>query len=187
MIRHLSIAGLAVAVVLIAPAYAYGQVVTAPPSIPTSVATKTEVQAAQTAADNAATAAAAAQAAIPVPATTIPTMEAIGGAAGSTNTFRRGDAVQPRISRTVSGVTLATGLGAVAWATMQSVPKLTVTPYVTSTETQVPTCYPVIGTVTTTGATIKCFKTQTLLGLGLIPFTVAPAGVQFDVLALPGS
>jgi len=27
----------------------------------------------------------------------------------------------------------------------------------------------------------------TLLGLGLVPFSVAPAGIQFDVLALPAS
>jgi hypothetical protein len=159
-----------------------------------NLATKAEAKAAsdaaaaaQSTATAAQTAAAAAQAAIPVPASTTPGMEMVGGAAGTTNTFRRGDAIQPRISRTVSGTTSAAGTAAVTWQAMGSVPKLVVTPYVTSTETQVPTCYPVTGTVTTTGATIKCFRTQTLLGLGLIPFTVAPAGVQFDVLALPGS
>jgi len=188
MIRRLSIAAVAVALVMIAPAYAYGQVVIAPPSIPSTVASKAEVQAAQTAADNAASAAAAAQAAIPVPATTIPTMEAIGGAAGSTNTFRRGDAVQPRISRTVSGTTGSNGQGAVTWPAMQSVPKLTVTSYVASTATTLPpSCYPVAGTVTTTGATIKCYIDQTILGLGLVPRANAAAGVAFDVLALPGS
>jgi len=168
---------------------AAAQVVVAPPTsaVPADVATKSEVQAAKAAADSAAAAAAAAQAAIPVPASTVPGMEMVGGAAGSTNTYRRGDAVQPRISRTVSGTTGSAGTAAITWPAMAAVPKLVVTPYVTAAETQVPTCYPVIGTVTTSGATIKCFKTQTLLGLGLIPFAVAPAGVQFDVLALPGS
>jgi hypothetical protein len=158
------------------------QVVTAPPTGTSAVDT-----AARAAAAEAKSAADAAAAAIPVPASTVPGMETIGGAAGSANTFRRGDAVQPRISRTVSGTTGANGQATISWPAMPSAPKLTVTPYVTSAETQVPTCYPVAGTVTTTGAVIKCFRTQTLLGLGLIPFTVAPAGVQFDVLALPGS
>lgn len=188
MIRRLSLAALAVAAILVAPAYAYGQVVITPPSIPATVASKAEVQAAQTAADNAASAAAAAQAAIPVPASTIPGMEMVGGAAGSTNTFRRGDAVQPRISRTVSGTTGSNGQAAVTWPSMASIPKLTVTSYVASTAvTLPPTCYPVTGTVTTTGATIKCYVDQTILGLGLVPRANAAAGVAFDVLALPGS
>ncbi|MFK4871661.1 hypothetical protein [Novosphingobium sp. ZW T3_23] len=175
------------AALLAAPVPALAQVVIAPPASTANTATKSEVQAAQAAAESAAAAAAAAQAAIPVPASSVPGMEMVGGAAGSTNTYRRGDAVQPRISRTVTGTTGSAGTAAVTWPAMAAVPKLVVTPYVTAAETQVPTCYPVTGTVTTTGATIKCFRTQTLLGLGLIPFTVAPAGVQFDVLALPGS
>lgn len=131
---------------------------------------------------------AAIQAKIPQPATSIPPADmAASGAAGSSPQYRPIDAQAPRVSRTVSGVTGAAGTAAITWAAMPSIPKLTVTPYVGSADTQVATCYPVVGTVTTTGATIKCFRTQTLLGLGLVPFIVAPAGVQFDVLALPGS
>lgn len=131
---------------------------------------------------------AALQAQIPQPSNSIPVADmATSGQVGSSARYRRPDDQAPRISRTVSGTTGASGTAVVTWPSMGSVPKLTVTPYVTSADTQVPTCYPVAGTITTTGATIKCFRTQTLLGLGLLPFTVAPAGVQFDVLALPQS
>lgn len=125
---------------------------------------------------------------IPQPSSSVPAPDmATSGVIGSSPRYRRIDDQAPRISRTVSGVTLSTGSGAVTWPEMSSVPKLTVTPYVSSTETLPPACYPVLGTVTTTGATIRCYKTQSILGLGLVPFTVAPSGVQFDVLALPGS
>jgi hypothetical protein len=45
--------------------------------------------------------------------------------------------------------------------------------------------------VTVTGATVKCFTTQSvtvsLLGAVVAPITTAAAGVTFDVLALPAS
>jgi hypothetical protein len=125
---------------------------------------------------------------IPQPSSSVPSADmATAGQLGSSARYRRVDDQAPRISRTVSGTTDATGSGAVSWPAMPSAPKLTVTPYVSSTETLPPACYPVLGTVTTTGATIRCYKSQSLLGLGVLPFTVAPSGVQFDVLALPGS
>lgn len=121
------------------------------------------------------------------PASSMPPMEAVAATAGSATTCRRSDAVQPRISRSVSGVTGADGTAAITWPAMPSVPKVDVTPYVGASDTQVPACFPVTGTVTTTGATIKCYKTQSILGLGIAPYAAATAGVAFDILVLPAS
>lgn len=175
--------GLVFALALVAlPAHA--QVVSAPPAAVGPVVD----QAARDAAAAAQAKADAAQAAIPIPASTIPGMEMVGGAAGSANTFRRGDAVQPRISRTIKqAVTGSNGTATVSWPAMPSVPALTLTEYVAANDTVAPSCYPVTGTVTTTGATIKCFVDQSILGLGLLPRKAAGAGVTFDVLALPAS
>ncbi|KTR81593.1 hypothetical protein NS277_16440 [Novosphingobium barchaimii] len=159
---------------------ASGQVVSAPPvaSIPANVATKGDV--------------AAVQAQIPQPSDSVPVAYmATSGQVGTSPRYRRPDDQAPRISRTVSGTTTTGGSGAVTWPAMPSIPKLTVTPYVTSNAVQAPICLPVTGTVTTTGATIKCWSTQTItvsvLGPVVAPITAAAAGVQFDVLALPGS
>lgn len=170
---------LAFALVFVAsPAAA--QVVSAPPvaSIPANVATKSDV--------------AAVQAQIPQPSDSVPSADmATAGQVGTSPRYRRPDDQAPRISRTVSGVTVAGGTGTVTWPVMPSIPKLTVTPYVASNSVQAPICLPVTGTVTTTGATVKCWSTQTItvsvLGAVVAPITAAAAGVQFDVLALPGS
>ncbi len=164
------------------------QVVVVPPAVSTNnLATKAEVQAAQSAAAAAQTAAAAAC----QPSATVPPMETVGGSGGSGEACRLANAVQPRISRTVTGTTIAGGTGTVTWPAMTAVPKLTVTPYVASNAAQAPSCFPVTGSVTTTGATIKCFTSQSvtvsLLGAVVAPVTTAAAGVQFDVLALPAS
>lgn len=160
----------------------------APPTVDTaSLATKTEVQAAANAAQQAALAAAVAC----KPGMIVPPMEVVGGSAGSGDACRLDNAVQPRISRTVSGTTVAGGTGAVTWPAMTSVPRLTVTPYVASNAAQAPMCFPVAGSVTTTGATVKCFTSQSvtvsILGAVVAPVTTAAAGVTFDVLALPTS
>lgn len=143
--------------------------------------------AAQTAAQQAAQAAAVAC----KPGATIPPMEIVGGSAGSGDACRLDNAVQPRISRTVTGVTVSGGTGVVSWPAMPSVPRLTVTPYVASSATQAPMCFPVTGSVTITGATIKCYTSQSvtvsILGAVVAPITTAAAGVTFDVLALPQS
>lgn len=160
-----------------------------------AAAAKATADAAKLAADNAKSAAdtaTAAAAAACVPNAGVPPMEVVGGSTGSGNACRLANAIQPRISRTVSGTTAATGLGAVTWPAMPSVPRLTVQPYVTSTSAaNAPLCFPVTGTVTTTGATIKCFSTQSvtvsLLGAVVAPITTAAAGITFDVLALPQS
>jgi hypothetical protein len=182
VIRRLSIAALAVAVVLVAPAYAYGQVVTAPVSIPATVATKADV--------------AAVQAQIPQIADTVPAADmAIGGAVGSSNLVRRNDAQAPRITRSISGTsggttggaTATDGTVAVTWAAMPSVPKLNITVYTTLAQANKPTCSPITGTVTTTGATIRCVRQGSVLGLGLLPADVNVAGVYFDIIVLPAS
>lgn len=159
------------------------------PPVPATVDTtaRSAAAAAQTAAQQAAAAAALAC----QPSATIPPMEIVGGSAGSGDACRLANAVQPRISRTVSGTTVTGGTGAVTWPAMSSVPRLTVTPYVASSAVQAPMCFPVAGSVTTTGATIKCFTSQSvtvsILGAVVAPITTAAAGVTFDVLALPTS
>lgn len=185
---------------MIGAALALAQVVSPlqPPSAATvdtsALATKTELTAAQQAAAQAKTAAdaaAAKAAAACQPSATIPPMETVGGSGGSGDACRLANAIQPRISRTVQGVTVSGGTGAVSWPAMPSPPRLTVTPYVASSAASAPLCFPVAGTVTVTGATIKCFTTQTvtvsILGAVVAPITTAAAGVTFDVLALPAS
>jgi hypothetical protein len=163
------------------------QVITAPPAQvnTATLATKAEVQAAQDAAKAASDAAVTAC----QPSASVPPMETVGGAAGSGTGCRLANSIQPRISRTVTGVTTSAGTGTVTWPAMPSVPKLTVTPYVASGAVQAPMCFPVAGSVTTTGATVKCFTTQTVtvavLGAVVAPIITAAAGVSFDVLALP--
>jgi len=155
-----------------------------------SYATKAEVQTATTglASQSALDAVAAA---IPAPASTVPGMEVVGGAAGSTMTFRRGDAVQPRITRTVTFTTTSGGTASVTWVAMPSVPLVFPFANIASGATQGSLCYPVSGTITTTGATIKCFTTQSvtvsILGAVVAPITTAAAGVTGQVLAIPAS
>lgn len=151
-------------------------------------ATKAQVATAQTTAQNAAQAASEAAAAMPQPSSVVGAAEMVGGSAGSTMTYKRGDWVPPRISRAVQGTTGSNGTAVVSWAEMPTAsPRLMVTEYVQSSATQVPKCFPVSGTLSATGVTVKCYLTQSILGLGLLPYTVAPAGVVFDVIALPNS
>lgn len=130
---------------------------------------------------------AAVQAQIPQPASTAPPMEVVGGAAGSGPTFRRGDAVQPRISRTVGFTTAANGQSVVTWQDMGAVPKVYIQENITSGATNVPKCYPIASTISATGVTVACYITQSILGLGIVPFTTATAGISGQVLALPAS
>lgn len=129
------------------------------------------------------------QAAIPVPASSVPPAETVGGAPGATMTFRRGDAVQPRITRAVIGTTAAGGTVAVTWDALPSVPIVVPIPFVASGAVQAPMCFPVAGSVTTTGATVKCFTSQSvtvsILGAVVAPITTAAAGVQVQVFAVP--
>jgi hypothetical protein len=152
-----------------------------------SVATKSDVEAVQTAAQ-AAVAAAAAKCA---PMAAVPPPEAIGGAAGSGTNCRLANSVQPRISRTVAFTTNSGGTAAVTWTDMGTAPLVFAVPNVASGAAQGPICYPVAGTITSVGATIKCFTTQSvsvsILGAVVAPLTTAGAGVTGQVLAIPAS
>jgi hypothetical protein len=160
-----------------------------------AVPTKADVQAAQDAATAAQSVASAAQtaaaskcAATPV----VPGMEVVGGAAGTTGVgCRPVNSVQPRITRSVSFTTGSAGTAAITWTDMGAVPLVFVVPNVANGATQAPGCYPVAGSVTSTGATIKCYTTQSvtvsLLGAVVAPITTAGAGVTGQVLAIPVS
>jgi hypothetical protein len=122
----------------------------------------------------------------------IPTMETVGGDPGTNiGQCRPVNSVQPRISRTVSFTTGATGTIAVTWPAMTALPLVFPIPNVANAATQGALCYPVAGTITTTGATIKCYTTQSvtvsLLGAVVAPITTAGAGVTGQVLAIPAS
>lgn len=134
---------------------------------------------------------AAMQALIPVPASITPPTETVAGATGTPGTYRPGNAVQPRITRSVPFTTDATGTAAVTWPTLPAVPLVFPEPNVASGAAQAPICAPVTGTVTTTGVTIKCWTTQSvtvsLLGAVVAPVSAAAAGVTGQVLAIPAS
>lgn len=127
-------------------------------------------------------------ASIPQPSNATPNMESLTGSAGSvSNKYLMEGWTPKRISRSVSGTSDASGIVTLTWAALPTVPKLDVTPYVTSTETAPPSCYPVLTTITTTGGTVRCYIDQSILGLGLMPKKPAAAGVYVDVLVLPAS
>jgi len=162
------------ALALALPAAAHAQLAVVPKPVDTStLATKSEVTAI------------AAQ--IPQPSDAVPPADmSSSGLVGSSPKFRRYDDQAPRISRTAKQqVTGSDGTKVVTWAAMASIPAIDITPHVAANETVPPTCYAVLSTVTTTGATIKCYVDQSLAGLGLLPRKPAAAGVVFDVIALP--
>jgi len=162
------------ALALALPGAAHAQLAVVPKPVDTStLATKSEVTAI------------AAQ--IPQPATTIPSPDmTTTGVADPSLVFRPIGAQAPRITRSVKqAVTGSNGTATITWAAMPTVPALDITEYVTSADQAVPQCYGVIGTVTTTGATIKCYIDQSIGGLGLFPRKVAGAGIVFDVIAVP--
>lgn len=185
---------LAFAVLIASPAY--GQVAYPPATVDLSaLPSKADVQAAADAASAAQSLASAAQAAAAskcaaTPA--VPSMEVVGGSAGtSTVGCRPVNAVQPRITRSISFTTGSGGTVAVTWTDMGAVPLVFPIPNVASGATVAPMCYPVSGTITSTGATIKCFTTQSVtvsvLGATVAPITTAGAGVTGQVLAIPVS
>lgn len=176
-----------VALALCSPVASRAQVVS-PPALDTSaLPSKADVVAATNAANAAQTAAAAKCA----PAAVVPPSETVGGAAGSGTQCRLANSVQPRITRTVAFTTVAGGTVSVTWADMGAVPLVFPMPNIASSAAQGPMCFPVTGTITSTGATIKCFTTQSVtvsvLGAVVAPITTAGAGVTGQVLAIPVS
>ncbi|MHC2018716.1 hypothetical protein [Methylobacterium sp. CM6247] len=63
------------------------------------------------------------QAAIPQPDTAVPPTETIGGAPGSANTFRRGDARAPRITRSKTLTLAADGTATFDWTAQGRSPR----------------------------------------------------------------
>lgn len=128
---------------------------------------------------------------IPVPSSTVPPVEVIGGAVGSQMVFRRADDIQPRITRGAPCTTVAGGTCSVTWPAMSAVPLVIPVPTIAGAAAQAPLCFPVTGTITTTGATVKCFTSQSvtvsLLGAVVAPITTAAAGVPVQVFAVPYS
>lgn len=132
------------------------------------------------------------QASIPTPATAVPGVEAVGGAAGSANTFRRGDAIQPRITRAANCTLDSGGSCSITWASALAVAPTIVTTPVNPTATQAYMCN-TTSTPTTTTVAIKCWSLQTTTlslaivtaGLNLVPATTAPAGTVVQVIAIP--
>jgi len=131
------------------------------------------------------------QAQIPTPSSSVPIAEIPGGAAGTGNTFRRGDAVQPRITRAVTCTTASNGQCAADWSSnpLSAVPNVLPIPTIASGAGQGTICWPVTGTVTTTGATIRCLTSQSVtisvLGAVVAPLTTAASGVTVQVFAIP--
>lgn len=175
---------------------AVAQLAYPPPIIDTStLPSKADVQAASDAATAAATVATAAQtaAASKCAATpAVPGMEVVGGIAGTTGVgCRPVNSVQPRITRSVPFTTGSDGTATVTWTDMGAVPYVFPVPNIANAATQAPGCYPVTGTITSTGTKVKCFTTQTvvvsILGATVAPITTAGSGVTGQILAIPAS
>lgn len=159
-----------------------------------AVAARQEARAAVEALDAAKTSLAASIAAVaatvPVPRSTVPLMDTIGGAAGTAGTYLPGNTQQQRITRTFVGVTNATGIITATWAAMPVAPNSVVAFADTTASATMPTpCAPIAGTVTTTGAQVKCWTAQTvtvsLLGATVAPFTTTASGVTVRITAVP--
>lgn len=127
-------------------------------------------------------------------ASTVPPTETVGGAAGSATTIRRGDAVQPRITRATNCTLDATGSCSITWATaLSSAPTIVTTP-INPPASQAIMCN-TTATPTTTAVSIKCWTIQTTLlslaivttGLTLAPAATAPAGTVVQVIAIPNT
>ena len=134
------------------------------------------------------------QSAIPAPDNSAPPPELVGGAAGATSTYRRGDAVQPRITRSKTIVLAADGTGTFDWvalgqAAMAQVPAVSLAPVYTAA-LGVPTCWPTAASVS--AISVKCVvqttTAVTIVGIGASLTTTAPAaGLSVGVIAIPPS
>jgi len=133
---------------------------------------------------------AAIEAKIPVPADSVPPMEMVGGTAGAAATYRRGDAINNRITRsgvfTVSG---ATGLIGGTWSTP-----------LPATAASYPMFFTGIGAagsmpidclvISSTNTAFQAQCRQGVLTLSLLssPISIlAPSGTQVYALALPST
>jgi len=137
-----------------------------------------------------ATALAQMQAQIPSPADSVPSIEAPGGAPGATMTFRRGDAVAPRITRsgvfTVSG---ATGLIGGTWSTPLPAGASSYPMFFTGigpAGSMAIDC--IVISSTNTAFSAQCRQGVLTLSLLSAPISIlAPTGTQVYALALPAT
>lgn len=129
---------------------------------------------------------------MPQPAATVPPTESPQGAVGTPGTYRPGNAVQPRITRSKTVVLDATGQATFDWTaqgalTMQV--QAIVTPvYVGS---GVPKCW--VTAISSTSASIKCVvENNTLINLAAVTAGVnlnggSAAGISVGIIVLPTS
>lgn len=156
--------------------------------------------AAMTAANAAQAKADAAQAALPQPSNVVGQGEMVGGAPGSAMTYKRGDWIPPRRSRTGSCVLPTSGVCTVPWSSafgVGEVPVMLGDPVATNASALQPISCNITGAPTTTGVPVKCWQAQpTVLGASLLaianlainPFgTGTLAGVVVTTAAIPGS
>jgi hypothetical protein len=128
---------------------------------------------------------------MPVPAAIVPPTESPQGAVGTPGTYRPGNAVQPRITRSKTVTLDATGAATFDWTaqgalTMQV--QAAVTPVFTGTG--VPKCW--VTAISSTSASIKCtLETVSLItvaGVGVASVTNgSAAGLQVGIIVLPTS
>ncbi len=138
-------------------------------------------------------------------ASNIPGSETVAGAAGVGSTVRRGDAIQPRITRTAScTIVFASSIGSCD-ATWDGSPfaagttiRLAGAPAITTATQGVageqPTTCKAYG-ITITGISFRCWTSQTTVlnlagitaGLTLAPVTGAASGIVVQITAIPTS
>ena len=125
---------------------------------------------------------------IPQPANVVPPSEASSPSMGAAvMRYALEDHVHARITRATTCVTTTGSVCTATWPAMASVPLVLPFPMVASGATQPYQCNPIAGTITTTGAQIKCFQPQSILGLGLLPFNNGPVGMTVQIFAIPVS
>ena len=129
---------------------------------------------------------------IPQPAASVPPAETVGGASGAASTYRRSDAVQPRITRSTTVTLDASGTATFDWTSQGALStpvQLILTPIYTGTS--VPICYATA--VSATSGSIKCMMVSTanltlaLVTAGLNLFGASASGMQVGIVALPKS
>lgn len=129
---------------------------------------------------------------LPQPAGAVPPPEVVGGAPGSALTYRRSDAVQPRITRSTTLTLDVNGTATFDWTAQGALNgpvQVALTPVYTGAS--VPTCYATA--VSTTAVSIKCMLMSTsnitlaLVTAGLNLFGGSAAGMSVGVIALPKS
>lgn len=129
----------------------------------------------------------------PMPADAVPPSETVAGQIGAMDRYAREDHTHPRITRSTTVLTDASGNWSVTWSSaMMATP--TVFPLAVNAGAQPITCN--VATRTTTGATGRCWTASSgsllnlsiiTAGLTVLPYGNSAAGVQVQVIAIPPS